>query len=114
LSELLNALLRLIAQHGQVELIDDPPSNPASNPPLTPINIQSKPIAIELMMPIDIQSKPIAIAAIMIIRCTFIGHLAIYAGCLNSLIVLWLIMAMATLLFFAIHLIARMSTPKQC
>jgi hypothetical protein len=75
---------------------------------------QSKLIAINSStMPIDIQSKPIAIATIPIIGCTFIGHLAIYAGCFNPLIVLWSITAIAILQFFAIHLITRMSTHEQ-
>ena len=60
-------------------------------------------IAIKPTMSIDIQSKPIVIAAITIIGCAFIGHLAIYAGRFNPLIVLWSITAIATLLFFAIH-----------
>jgi hypothetical protein len=60
-------------------------------------------------MPIDVQSELIAIATITIIGCAFIGHLAIYAGCQNPLIVLWLITAIATLLFFTIHLIERVS-----
>jgi hypothetical protein len=64
-------------------------------------------------MPIDIQSKPIAIAAITIIGCAFIGHLAIYAGCLNPLIRLWSITAIVTLVFFAIYLIMRMSKHEQ-
>jgi hypothetical protein len=92
---------------------NNPLSNPPSNPPPTPIDIQPEPIAIELMMPINIQSKLIAIATITIIECAFIGHLAIYIGCLNPLIVLWLVTAIATLLFFAIHLIAHMSTHKR-
>jgi hypothetical protein len=64
-------------------------------------------------MPIYIPSKPIAIAAITIIGCMFIGYLAIYVGCFNPLIVLWLIMAITILSFFRIHLIAQMSTLKQ-
>jgi hypothetical protein len=62
----------------------------------------------------DIQSKLIAIATIMIIGCAFIGHLAIYAGCLNPLILLWLITAIATLLFFVIYSITHTGKHEQC
>ncbi len=114
LSELSNALLRTMAQHGQVESIKQPTVEPAVEPT---INTHQYTIQADCNrfndMPIDIQSKPIAIAAIMIIGCAFIGHLAIYAGCLNPLIMLWSIRAIATLHFFAVHLIAHMSMHKQ-
>jgi hypothetical protein len=64
-------------------------------------------------MPINVQSKLISIAAITIIGCAFVGHLTNYAGCLNPLIALWSITAIATLIFFAIHSIARMSMHEQ-
>jgi hypothetical protein len=114
LSELTNALLRSIAQHGQVELIEGPTIKLTIQPT---INTHQYTIQADCNlfddMPINIQSKPIAIAAITIIGCAFISHLAIYAGCLNPLIVLWSIAAIATLLFFAIHWIAHMSTHKR-
>jgi hypothetical protein len=91
-SELLNALLRSIAQHSQVEPTVEPTvkttvdihqytiqadCNQFNN---ILINTQSKLITIDsTTMPINIRSKPIAIAAITRIQA-FIGHLAIYAG----------------------------------
>ncbi len=46
LSELSNALLRSIAQHGQVESIKQPAIEPTVNPPSIPIDIESELIAI--------------------------------------------------------------------
>ncbi len=56
-------------------------------------------------MLIDIQSEPLAIATITIVGCTYVGHLAIYAGCLNPVIVLWLVTAIAIILFYGIFAI---------
>ena len=38
-------------------------------------------------MPIDIQSEPLAITAITIVGWAYVGHLAIYAGCSNPVII---------------------------
>ncbi len=99
-AELWNALLRLIAQHSQVELTIKPIIEPTIEPTVKTtvdihwytiqadrnqfdnifINTQSELIAIDsTTMPIDIQSEPNGIAAIACIQA-FIGHLAIYAG----------------------------------
>jgi hypothetical protein len=51
-------------------------------------------------MLIDIRWEPLAIATITIVGCTYMGHLAIYAGCLNQIIVFWSIMAIAIILFY--------------
>ncbi len=58
------------------------------------------------VLPIDSWLEPLAITAITILGCAYMGHLAIYAGCLNLLIVIWSITAIAILLFFAIYSIA--------
>jgi hypothetical protein len=95
-AELSNALLRLIAQHSQVESTVKPTVEPTVKTTFDIhrytiqadcnrfddifIDTRFELIAINsTMMPIDIWSKPIAIAAITRIQA-FIGHLAIYAG----------------------------------
>jgi hypothetical protein len=96
LSELSNALLRLIAEHSQVEPTVKPTIKPTIETTINIhrytiradcnrfdnilINTQSELIAIDLVtMPIDIQFELIAITTITRIQL-FIGHLAIYAG----------------------------------
>ncbi len=53
-------------------------------------------------MPIDIRSEPLAIAAIRIISCAYVGHLATYTECLNPIIILWWVTAIAIILFYGI------------
>ena len=56
-------------------------------------------------MPIDIRSEPLAIAMITIVGSAYVGHLAIYAGCLNPVIVLWSVTVITIILFYGIFAI---------
>ncbi len=51
-------------------------------------------------MLIDIWSELLAIATITIVGCRYMGHLAIYAGCLKLVIVFWSVMVIAIILFY--------------
>ncbi len=53
-------------------------------------------------MPIDIRSEPLAIAVITTVGSAYVGHLAICAGCLNPVIVLWLVTVIANILYYGI------------
>jgi hypothetical protein len=79
LFKLSNALLRLIAQHGQVELTGRPTIEPTVEPTVDAhrYTIQADCNQFDDIF-IDIQSEPISIAAVTRIQA-FIGHL-IYAG----------------------------------
>jgi hypothetical protein len=59
-------------------------------------------------MPIDIRLEPLAIAVIRIVGCTYVGHLAIYARCLNMVIVLRSVTSIATILFYGIFAITSL------
>ncbi len=86
-SELSNALLRWIAQHGQVKLINQPAVKSTIEPTIkTTFNAHQYTIQTDCNQVNDIlndiQSKPIAIAVITCIQ-VFIGHLAMYASYFN-------------------------------
>ncbi len=59
-------------------------------------------------MLIDIRLEPLGIAMTTIVGCAYVGHLVIYAGCLNPVIVLWLVTAIAIILFYGIFAITSM------
>jgi hypothetical protein len=56
-------------------------------------------------MPIDIRAEPTCIATICIFGCSFVGNLALYAGCGNPLVVLFTVLIVGIILFESIHAI---------
>jgi hypothetical protein len=63
-------------------------------------------------MAIDIRTEPICIAVSFIFGCSFMGNLALYAGCGNPLVVLFAVLIVGIILVESIHAIGSTATRR--